>query len=161
MSENGGEKKANEDVTKGNTIDFKNVFIVKTDIIYTDDTDPINIKYIDLNKIKTSKKKPYNKKYNTFRYYIGYCDNNEIIPLIIELPQIVDYCNTHDDGNKAMSLVCNDKLSKKYREILKDICTKIDKKFHGDSTYELNGNMRIRAKIDEDRVFSMMIMHQT
>ena len=59
-----------------------------------------------------------------------------------------------------MSLVCNDKLSKKYREILKDICTKIDKKFHGDSTYELNGNMRIRAKIDEDRVFSMMIMHQ-
>ena len=81
-------------------------FIVKTDFIYTDDIDPIDTKDIDLNKIKTSKKKLYSKKYNTFRYHIWYYDNNKIIPLIIELAQMIGYYNIYDDGHKAMSLVC-------------------------------------------------------
>ena len=64
--------------------------------------------------MKATKKKIYSKKHNTFRYHIGYYDNNKVIPLIIELPQMIGYCNINDDGNKAMCLGFNDKLLKKY-----------------------------------------------
>ena len=90
-------------------MDFKDDFIVKTDFIYRDDTDPININDIDLNKMKTSKKKIYSKNHNTFRYYIGYFDNNKVIPLIIELP--------------------NDKLLKNIEKYLKILTSKQIKNF--------------------------------
>ena len=67
MSENRGEKrqirvkKTNNDITKENTTDFKDGFILKTSFISRDDTDPININDIDFNKIKTSDKKLYRK----------------------------------------------------------------------------------------------------
>ena len=36
--------------------------------------------------------------------------------------------------------------------MLTDISIKI-KKLNGDSTYKFNGNMHMRAKVDEDKVF--------
>ena len=46
---------------------------------------------IDINKILVSKKESYGKK-NSFKYYIGYNDDDDIIrPLLIKLPQMICY----------------------------------------------------------------------
>ena len=44
----------------------------------------------------------------------GYDDNNAILPLIIELPQMIGYCKEFDYG-AIMNFICDDKtLLKKY-----------------------------------------------
>ena len=46
-----------------------------------------NINDIDVNKILVSKKEPYGTK-NSFKYFIGYSDNDVIRPLCIRLPKM-------------------------------------------------------------------------
>ena len=55
----------------------------------------------DVNKILISKKEPYCRK-SSFKYFIGYSDNDDIKPLCIKLPQMIDYVK-HFDGNMTMS----------------------------------------------------------
>ena len=43
---------------------------------------------IDVNKILVSKEEPYGTK-NSFKYFIGYNDNDLIRPLSIKLPQTI------------------------------------------------------------------------
>ena len=45
---------------------------------------------IDVNKILVSKEEPYGTK-NSFKYFIGYNDNDVIRPLCIKLPQMTGY----------------------------------------------------------------------
>ena len=45
---------------------------------------------IDVNKILVSKEEPYGSK-NSFKYFIGYDDNDVIRPLYMKLPQIIGY----------------------------------------------------------------------
>ena len=52
-------------------------------------------------------KKLYTKKYNTYRYYITYDDNDEIMPLIIRIPQMIGRYNIFKDG-KTMSFKGDD-----------------------------------------------------
>ena len=61
--------------------------------------------------------------------------------------------NIYADGNKAINIVCNNSLFKKYREILKDITIKIENKLNGVPIYKINSNMDIKAIVDVDRVF--------
>ena len=44
-----------------------------------------NIEDIDVKKILVSKKEPYSTK-NSYKYFIGYNDNDNIRPLCIRLP---------------------------------------------------------------------------
>ena len=54
---------------------------------------------MDVNKILVSKKEIYGK-YNSFKYFIGYNDNDVIRPLL-ELSQMTGYINKFDeDKNK-------------------------------------------------------------
>ena len=48
-----------------------------------------NTEGIDVNNILVSKKEPYGNK-NSFKYFIGYYDNDVIRPLCIRLPQILN-----------------------------------------------------------------------
>ena len=65
-------------------------------------------------------KKEYGKKNGLFKYFIEYDDNGEIIPLIIDLPQMIGYYNIHKDDDKTMTFICNDEnLLKKYEKIWK------------------------------------------
>ena len=50
---------------------------------------------IDVNKILVSKKESYGTK-NSFKYFIGYNDNDVIRPLCIRLPQMTDYAKKFD-----------------------------------------------------------------
>ena len=45
---------------------------------------------IDVNKILVSKEEPYGTK-NSFKYFIGYNDKDDIRPLCVKLPQMAGY----------------------------------------------------------------------
>ena len=65
------------------SIDFDNKNIKKSDF-YNNNKKIFNIKDIDVNKILVSKKEQY-RKYNSFKYFIGYNDNDVIRPLYLGL----------------------------------------------------------------------------
>ena len=70
----------------------------------------------DVNKILFSKKEPYGTK-NSFKYFIGYNDNDVIRPLCVRLPQMTGYARKVDE-NATMSFMSNDKqLLKNYNKI--------------------------------------------
>ena len=80
----------------------------------------IKIDDIDVNKILVSKEEPYGTK-NSFKYFIGYNDNDVIRPLCIKLPQMIGYVRKFE-GNTTTSFKINDsKLLKKYNQIWKKI----------------------------------------
>ena len=62
-----------------NSISFDNKTVTKSDF-YNKNKKIFNIDDIDVNKILVSKKEQYGK-HNSFKYIIGYNDNNVIRPL--------------------------------------------------------------------------------
>ena len=68
-----------------------------------------NIDDIDLNKILVSKKETYGK-YNSFKYFIGYNDNDVIRPLCLRLSKTTGYINEFNENKNTiiMSLRVND-----------------------------------------------------
>ena len=79
-----------------------------------------NVEDIDVNNILVSKKEPYGNK-NSFKYFIGYNDNDVIRPLCIRLPQMTGYARKFDE-NATMSFIVKDKqLLKKYTKIWETI----------------------------------------
>ena len=75
---------------------------------------------IDANKILVSKEEPYGTK-NSFKYFIGYNDNDVIRPLCIKLPQITGYVRK-SEGNATMCFKVSDKqLLEKYNQIWKRV----------------------------------------
>ena len=75
-----------------------------------------NMDDLDVNKILISKKEHYGKK-SSFKYFIGYSDNDDIRPLCMRLPQMIGYAK-YFDSNKTMSFkVIDKKLLKKYTKI--------------------------------------------
>ena len=62
---------------------------------------------VDVNKILVSKKEPYGTK-NSFKYFIGYNDNDVIRPLCVRLPQMTGYARKFDE-NATMSFKANNK----------------------------------------------------
>ena len=66
-----------------------------------------NIDNIDVNKILVSKKETYGK-YNSFKYFIGYNDNDVIRPLYLFLSQTTGYVNKFDKNKITMSLMVKD-----------------------------------------------------
>ena len=71
---------------------------------------------VDINKTLVSQKEPYGKK-SSFKYFIGYNDNDVIRPLCVKLPQMITYVKCFD-SNKTMSCKgSNNKMLKKYTKI--------------------------------------------
>ena len=66
-----------------NDIKIRKSYFYKNKRIY-------NIEDIDANKILVSKKEAYGIK-NSFKYFIGYNDNDFIRPLCLKLPQMTGY----------------------------------------------------------------------
>ena len=95
----------------GNSISFDNKKIKKSD--FYKNRKIFNINDIDVNKILVSKKEKYGK-YNSWKHFIGYNDNDIIKPLYLELPQMTGYIykfNENKNKNKntiTMSLEIKD-----------------------------------------------------
>ena len=71
----------------GNSVNFDDKKIKKSDF-YNENKKIFNIDDIDIDKILVPKKEQYGK-YNSFKYFIGYNDNNVIRPLYLELSKIL------------------------------------------------------------------------
>ena len=76
----------------------KSTFYKNKKIYSTDD--------IDVNNILVSKEESYGNK-NSFKYFIGYYDNDVIRPLCIKLPQMTGYARKFYE-NAAMSFIVKD-----------------------------------------------------
>ena len=79
----------------GKNINFDNKNITKSDF-YNKNKKIFNVDDIDVNKILVSKKEQYGE-YNSFKYFIGYNDNNVVRPLYLELSQMTGYINTFEN----------------------------------------------------------------
>ena len=118
----------------GNSINFNDKTIKKRNfyknkkIFYISD--------IDVNKILVSKKEEYGK-YNSFKHFIGYNDNDVINkPLYLELLQMTGYINKFDKNTIKMSLKVKDKkLFKNYHKIWKKIEKLMDIDLNTKNTY--------------------------
>ena len=75
---------------------------------------------IDVNKILVSKEKPYGTR-NSFKYFIGYNDNDVIRPLCIRLPKMTGYARKFDENATLSFIVKNKQLLKKYAKIWETI----------------------------------------
>ena len=106
----------------GNSINFDNKKIKKSNL-YNKNKKIFNINDIDVNKILVSKKEKYGK-YNSFKHFIGYNDNDVIKPLYLELPQMTGYINKFDKNTIAVSLKVRDK---NFLKIYDKIWRKIEK----------------------------------
>ena len=105
----------------------------------------IKIDDIDVNKILVSKEEPYGTK-NSFKYIIGYNDNNVIRPLYMKLPQIIGYVRKFQ-GNTTMPFKINDrKLLKKYNQIWKKVEKLLKINFNSEPIYGDNDKY-IKTKI--------------
>ena len=91
--------------------------IQKKSNFYNKNKKIFNVDDIDVNRILVSKKEQY-VKYNSFKYFIGYNDNDVIRPLYLRLPQMTSYINKCDENKIIMSLMVKDKqLLKNYNKI--------------------------------------------
>ena len=104
---------------------------------------------VDVNKILVSNKKPYGTK-NTFKYFIGYNNNDVIRLLCVRLPQMTDYARKFDE-NATMSFRANNKqLLKNYNKIWEKVekLMRIDfesKPVYGDDDKYIKTKIKIYA----------------
>ena len=127
----------------GNSINFNDETIKKSD--YYKNKKIFNIDNIDVNKILVSKKETYGE-YNSFKYFIGYNDNDIIRPLYLGLSQMTGYINKFDKNK--MSLMAKDQqLLKNYNKIWKTI-EKLMKIDFNTKTTDGDDDKCIKSKIE-------------
>ena len=74
--------------------------------IFTKNKKVTKIDDIDVNEMLVSKEQTYGTK-NSFKYFIGYNDNDVIRPLCIKLSQMIVYVRKFE-GNTTMSFKISD-----------------------------------------------------
>ena len=100
---------------------------------------------IDVNKILVSKEEPYGTK-KSFKYFIGYNDNDVIRLLPIKLSQIIGYARKFE-GNTTMSFKISDKqLLKRHNQMWKRIEKLLKIEFKSNHVYGDNDKY-IKTKI--------------
>ena len=115
----------------GNSITFDNKNIEKSE-----NKKIFNVDDIDVNKILVSKKEQHGK-YNSFKYFIGYNDNDVIRPLYLFISQTTGYINKFEKNKITMSLMVEDKqLLKNYKKIWKKIKRLMGIDFESKATYD-------------------------
>ena len=85
----------------GNSINFNNKKMKKSN--FYKNKKMFDINDIDVNNILVSKKEKYGK-YNSFKYFIGYNDNDVIKPLYLELPQMTGYINKFNENKTKIKI---------------------------------------------------------
>ena len=116
----------------GKNVNFGDKKIKKSD--FYKNKKVVKIDAIDFNKILVSKEELYGTK-NSFKYFIGYNDNDIIRPLCIRLPQMTGY-DRKFEFNLTMSFKISDKqLLKKYNQLWKRVEKLLEIKFDSKPVY--------------------------
>ena len=80
-------------------------------------------------------KETYCKK-SSFKYFIGYNDNDDIRPLCIKLPQMIGYAKYFESNNKTMSFKAIDKkLLNKYLKVWEKVTSLMNKELDSEPVY--------------------------
>ena len=79
----------------GKSVNFDNKKVKRSDFYRNKKVTKIDD--IDVNKILVSKEEPYDTK-NSFKYFIGYNDNDVIMPLCVKLPRMTGCVKRFDDN---------------------------------------------------------------
>ena len=130
----------------GDSINFDNEKIEISDFYKNK-----NKKIFNIDSMLISKKASHGKN-NSFKYFIGYNDNDIIRALFIKLPQTTSYINKFKETKEkttttAMSLMVKDKqLFKNYNKILEKIESLMRKKFDSKSYDSNDDNKCIKTK---------------
>ena len=130
----------------GDSINFDNEKIEISDFYKNK-----NKKIFNIDSMLISKKGSYGKN-NSFKYFIGYNDNDIIRPLFVKLPQTTSYINKFKDKKTKIttttSLMVKDKqLFKNYNKIWEKIESLMRKKFDSKLFYGNDDNKYIKTKI--------------
>ena len=130
----------------GKNVNFEDKKIKKSDFYKNKKVTKIDdIDIIYLGNIDVSKEEPYDTK-NSFKYFIGYNDNDVIRPLCIKLPQMTGYVRKFE-GNTTMSFkISNKQLLKKYNQIWKRVEKLLKIEFDSEPVYGDNDKY-IKTKI--------------
>ena len=108
---------------------------------------------IDVNKIIISKEVVYGTK-NSLKYFIGYIDEDDVIrPLLLTLPQMIEYLKEFNDS-MTMSLGVDDsKLFKKYCKIWKTIRNLLGIEFDSEPVYgHTDSYIKTKVKMYDNKV---------
>ena len=90
---------------------------------------------IDVNKVLVSKKKPYGTK-NSFKYFIGFNDNDVIRPLCLRLPQMSGYARKFDENATMSFKANNNQIFKKFNKIWEKVETLLKIDFETKPVYD-------------------------
>ena len=104
-----------------------------------------NIEDINVNNILVSKKEPYGDK-NSFKYFIGYSDNDIIRPICIRLPKMTGYLRKFDENATMSFILKNKQLLKEYTKKWETIEGLMKINFESKSTYD-DDDKYIKTKI--------------
>ena len=115
----------------GKNVNFDDKKIKKSDfckekVVKIDDIDP--------KKILAFKEEPHDTK-NSFKYFIGYNDNDIIRPLYVRLPQISGYARKFEFNSTMSFRIKNKQLLKKYNQLWKRIEKLLEIKFNSKTFY--------------------------
>ena len=125
------------------TINFNDKKIKKSD--FYENKKVFQIDNIDVKNILVSKKEAYGTK-NSFKYFIGYNDDDVIRPLLVKLSQMIGYARKFN-GNVTMSFKVNDKqLLKNYNRIREKVESLLNIDFESKPVYGNDGKY-IKTKI--------------
>ena len=105
----------------------------------------VKIDDIDVNIILVSKEEPYGAK-TSFKYFIGYNDNDVIGPLRIKLPQMTGHVRKFDSNATMSFKISNRLLLKKYNQIWNKIKRLLNITFDSEPVYGDNDKY-IKTKI--------------
>ena len=121
------------------TIRLENNAEILAKTTYIKDTKCFKINDIDIDKIRVSDKKLYNKEHNSYKYYVFYEHGDKYILLKFILRDVVGYYNDYKDNKKTMNFkVDDDSLDK-----IIDIFEYLEEKLKIDLN---NLHMKVRAK---------------
>ena len=106
----------------------------------------------DVDKLFVSKKESYGRK-SSFKYFIGYNDDDLIRPSCIKLSQMIRYVKCFD-SNKTMSFKVTDKkLLKKYTKTWEKVSSLMKKESDSEPVYGDNDKyIKTKIKIYGDNV---------
>ena len=112
----------------------------------------LKIDDIHVNKTLVSNEEPYGKK-NSIKYLIGYNDNDDIRPLCIILPQMIQFVKYFDIDKRMSFKVSDKKLLKKYTEVWGKIKNLMNIKFDSKPVYDDNDKyINTKVKIYDNNV---------
>ena len=124
-------------------LNFDNIGVNKKE--FHKSQQPIDLNLVNVHQIVISGKFKHND--DGFEYFIGYKEDDIVIPLCIILPQMSGYIKYFENGGKNISFMIKDgSVLVKYNKIWSKIKKTLNIKFHSMPAYD---EKYIKAKVRE------------